>query len=631
MTADYGLRNLAAWSAQAAILISAAGLAAWVFRLRLPRFRLAYWQALLAICLMLPVVEPWRNPPDSSVEITTGPARAIAAPRAASYSLPWREALLAALALGCLGRTIWLAAGFRKLRRWRRQASVFTPVPHIDAQRAAIAPQAEFQLSASVSGPVTFGLWKPVILLPEHFCELSEDVQAAIACHELLHVRRHDWIVTLIEQAVRALLWFHPAIGWLTGQAQLAREQIVDAEVVARTGNREQYLNALLAIAGSRPVLDLAPAALFLRKRHLKNRVTLLLMEVRMSKRRIASFCAASCGLLIAAGWLALHTFPLQAAPVPQDSASSNLLHSVPPKYPEAARVKHIEGDVVIEAHIDAQGRVADAKVLSGPEELRNAALTAILQWHYSPQAMSLPAVTQVTINFTLPKDGSPEIAEDTPSLPAVTQATINFTMPKDGSPEIAEDTPSLPPGKPITVKSISVEGLTPASRDALLRQLTVHEGDSLDNDALHTLVTIVHAFDEHLAVSTNINGDNSGAIRIYLRPAQESAPPQSAAVGVSRDRIKIGSAVQQKKLLVKVTPVYPVAAKEQRIQGVVQLRAVIGKDGSVENLELLDGDPMLAAAAMDAVRQWKYETTLLNGNPVEVVTEIRVNFTLSQ
>ena len=155
------------------------------------------------------------------------------------------------------------------------------------------------------------------------------------------------------------------------------------------TGNRQQYLNALLAMAGNRPALDLAPAALFLRKRHLKNRVALLLKEVTMSKRRVISFCAASCGLLLAAGWLALHTFPLQAAPVPQEAAPSNLLHSVPPKYPEAARKKHIEGDVVLEVHIDAEGHVSDAHVLSGPEELRSAALEAVLQWHYSPQAMS--------------------------------------------------------------------------------------------------------------------------------------------------------------------------------------------------------------------------------------------------
>ena len=62
-----------------------------------------------------------------------------------------------------------------------------------------------------------------------------------------------------------------------------------------------------------------------------------------------------------------------------------------------------------------------------------------------------------------------------------------------------------------------------------------------------------------------------------------------------------------------------------------VRLRATIGKDGKVENLQVVSGDPMLAAAAIEAVRQWQYETTLLNGDPVEVVTEINVNFTLAK
>jgi protein TonB len=79
----------------------------------------------------------------------------------------------------------------------------------------------------------------------------------------------------------------------------------------------------------------------------------------------------------------------------------------------------------------------------------------------------------------------------------------------------------------------------------------------------------------------------------------------------------------------VKTTPPYPAEAKAQHIEGLVQLQAIIGKDGSVENLVLLSGPPALAGAAMEAVRQWKYQATLLNGDPVEVMTDIQVNFTL--
>jgi TonB family protein len=351
-----------------------------------------------------------------------------------------------------------------------------------------------------------------------------------------------------------------------------------------------------LAMAGNRPildVLDLAPAALFLRKRHLKNRVALLLKEVTMSKRSLISFCATSCGVLLAAGWLALHTFPLQAAPAPQEAAPSNLLHSVAPKYPEAARKKHIAGEVVLEVHIDAEGHASDAKVIGGPEELRSAALEAILQWHYNPQAMTLPTTTQVTMDFKLPQE-----KESTPTAP--------------GYPQL----------RPFTLKSIEIEDLSTSARDELLQRLPIHVGDTVDGDVMQSVAGTVRAFDEHLHAWASAD---TGVVRIVLMP-QVGGLAQSDA-----RRIRIGANVQQAKLLVKVQPVYPTEAKAQRIQGVVRLQATLDKSGKVEDLKVLDGDPLLAAAALTAVRQWQYQTTLLNGDPVGVVTEIDVNFTLAQ
>jgi TonB family protein len=581
MNAAHWLGNLAAWSVQAAALILAGAAAAWAFRLRVPRIRLAYWQALLALCLLLPAVEPWRIPADFNIDYTVAAVQPVSPHRTPARSLPWSQALLLILAAGCAARALWLGAGFVKLHRWRRDAREFSGLaPRLDALRAAVAPHAGLRLSSSLSGPVTFGLRRPIILLPARFAELPPDIQEAIVCHELLHVRRRDWIVTVAEQAVRAALWFHPAVWWLIGQAQLAREQTVDREVVALTGNRHQYLNALLAMAGNRPALDLAPATLFLRKRHLKSRVALLLKEVTMSKHNVITFCAASCGVLFAAGWLALHTFPLQAAPAPQDPDAARLLHSVPPQYPPEALEKHIEGAVVLEAHIDAEGHVSNAKVLSGPEELHGAALAAILQRHYSPAAMTLPTTTEVTIDFKLPKNGPP---------------------------------------LPFTLKSIQIEGLSDMAHDALLQRLPVHPGDTVDMDSMRSVGRVVRAFDDDLVTSTR---PAEGILRISLAPREQTAPPT---------RIRVGGNVQQAKLLVKVNPVYPPLAKSAGIEGVVRLQATLGKDGAVENLTLLEGHPLLAAAAMDAVRQWQYQTTLLNGDPVEVLTQVDINFTLAK
>jgi protein TonB len=82
---------------------------------------------------------------------------------------------------------------------------------------------------------------------------------------------------------------------------------------------------------------------------------------------------------------------------------------------------------------------------------------------------------------------------------------------------------------------------------------------------------------------------------------------------------------------LTKVNPVYPPEAKANGVSGTVVLMAVIGKDGAVKSLNAVSGPPVLAAAAMDAVRQWTYKPYLLNGNPVEVDTTITVNFNLNR
>jgi protein TonB len=92
-----------------------------------------------------------------------------------------------------------------------------------------------------------------------------------------------------------------------------------------------------------------------------------------------------------------------------------------------------------------------------------------------------------------------------------------------------------------------------------------------------------------------------------------------------------VGGNVQQAMLIRQPKPVYPPLAKQARIQGVVRLNAIIGKDGTIQNLQVATGHPLLVPAALDAVKQWVYKPTLLNGEPVEVITQIDVNFTLSQ
>jgi protein TonB len=121
------------------------------------------------------------------------------------------------------------------------------------------------------------------------------------------------------------------------------------------------------------------------------------------------------------------------------------------------------------------------------------------------------------------------------------------------------------------------------------------------------------------------------GGILGAVPTAAPPPPPPKVEVKKEVQRIKVGGNVQQANLIRKVTPVYPPLAKQARIQGTVRFTAIISRDGTIQNLQLVSGHPLLVPAAQEAVKQWVYRPTLLNGEPVEVITQIDVNFTLSQ
>jgi len=108
------------------------------------------------------------------------------------------------------------------------------------------------------------------------------------------------------------------------------------------------------------------------------------------------------------------------------------------------------------------------------------------------------------------------------------------------------------------------------------------------------------------------------------------SSTPVAVPKIATPTRVRVSSGVSTGLLIRKVPPAYPPLARQARIQGVVVLQAQISKEGNIQNLQLISGHPMLAPAAIEAVKQWKYKPYLLNGEPVEVDTQVQVNFTLA-
>lgn len=122
--------------------------------------------------------------------------------------------------------------------------------------------------------------------------------------------------------------------------------------------------------------------------------------------------------------------------------------------------------------------------------------------------------------------------------------------------------------------------------------------------------------------------GTPGGVLGSILSAAAPPPPPPPKAT--TPKRIRVGGQVEQAKIIFRPTPEYPPLAKVARIQGVVRLEAIISRDGTVQDLKVLNGHPLLVKSALEAVQRWRYQPTLLNGEPVEIITEIDVNFSLA-
>jgi len=365
-----------------------------------------------------------------------------------------------------------------------------------------------------------------------------------------------------------------------------------------------------------------------------------------MSKTRLISTLTTGLVALVLACWLATGVFPLTAQPQTVNDAAgvtvnlngSQVLHRAAVHYPVTALQRGVQGTVSVEVKLDATGNVSDAHVLSGPDELRSAVLQSVLEWHFTRDAANSTREVQVafelpTVAFELPTKGVDG------GVPGGVVGGIVGGVPggvsggvRSGPLAAYRDGGTLS-SQPLT--RIVVMGLSDQSRDGLLATLPVHEGDTLTLESLTKAENALKAFDEHLTVQT-VLGVNGAPMLLISAPGVPPPPPPPPPLpggipAIRPDRIKVGGNVQSLMIVSKVPPVYPELAKSARVSGVVHLAAVIAKDGTIQELHSLGGPALLIQSAMDAVKQWTYRPTLLNGEPVAVETTIDVNFTLNQ
>jgi TonB family protein len=198
-------------------------------------------------------------------------------------------------------------------------------------------------------------------------------------------------------------------------------------------------------------------------------------------------------------------------------------------------------------------------------------------------------------------------------------------------------------------IKDIVVDGLN-VSADQVTAKLPVHVGDTFEASTFAAVAEAVHNIDEHLRVIAQPTPDSGVILRIVAPRESETsaaltelAATRQAQIAAARAQavgqqtppphvegpITVGGRVQAAKLISQTQPVYPVIARQARISGTVALAVIITPDGHVQQISVVSGHPLLRQAALDAVKEWVYQPTLLNDQPVAVSTTVDVIFSV--
>lgn len=580
------LVNLASWSVQAALVVAAALLTLRLLRLDAPSVRYLFLRAVLAIVLLLPLVQPrvvTAVTDAASARTVTrsgtgnGTSTAVDAgrrepPSAAGWFAVTPAGVMTVLATGTSIRLIWIALGVLRLRTLRRSGDVAPADRDHEALQSLIEASATIRYVTGLEQPVTFGVKRAVILLPESLTQQPPAIQHAVLAHELWHVRRADWLWTVIEETLRAVFWFHPAVWLLLSRIQATREEVVDELTVLATGSRRAYVHALLAYA-DRPALFAATA--FARRSHLVERVTLISKEAVMSAKRVVACSAVLVGVVLSAGWYGVQAFPLEqqtvaagqqalqgpgpverrAKPVTPENPIPRRLHHVPADYPAEASAIGMRGTVTVRLVLDESGHLAETRVLG----------------------------------FAL------NVGERGRLTTTGASGSVEWKGTATGVTEV-------PPARG--------EAALRATHAAVLRAVQQWQYAAPAEGPIAFTVTVPVGAQATDAAASGTRAAPDGAV---------------LSDGVPR----VGGEIKPPIKVHHVSPVYPPDAQAARVQGVVILETRIEGDGTVSQVRVLRSVPMLDESAVEAVRQWRFTPTLLDGRPTPLIMTTTVNFTL--
>jgi TonB family protein len=316
------------------------------------------------------------------------------------------EWIVIVIMAGVSVKLLWLGVGVARLRGIIRRASADPSLePLLGDLTSTVQTSATIAITDDVESPATVGVRRPMILLPRRVLGMTPAVQRAVIAHELVHVRRRDWLHTIAEETLCALLWFHPAARLIASRLSLARETLVDQTTILLTRNRRAYAEALLAFANPQPGAattrglrrgvepHLPGVTPFIGRRHLSQRISLIAEEEVMSRSRIVASLVTALAIAAAATASAAITFPMT-------TRSSTQVYK-----PGEAKAQKIQGSVWMAVVVLDSGDVGDVQVTKSLDDkygLDQQAVKAAKQWKFKPGMRDgKPVAVEVTIEMT--------------------------------------------------------------------------------------------------------------------------------------------------------------------------------------------------------------------------------------
>jgi len=647
------IENFVRWNLQIVLLVSVATLVVGLLRIHAPVLRHAVWRAVLVVCLALPLLQPWHSTTltgslaaleGADTALAGGEGQSVAAGPATPTArvtrfmrANWPLLATTALLAGALVRLVWLALGIYRLQRIRRAGTKMGKSADCAEIEILIEAGAEIRRVDRLGQPVTFGLLSPAVLLPESFARMPAGVQRAVLAHELWHVRRRDWMWVLIEEGIRAAFWFNPAMWWVISRVQSSREEVVDELTIQLTNNRQTYLEALLAFADE-PTLF--PATPFARRRDLFHRMLLISREAVMSSRRIIASCAAMASVLLGTAFSASLTFPLQTVVAASSSAAER---QNPPRDrrpgqagPETARERELKAAIQANpANPDLYFQLATLQVNRSAPDEADGTIESLKLALPGKQGIALPIAEFYVRSGQFERAISTldDAAAANPTSADAQQVLAVFYLQK-----VSKDL-SLPPierqrnvdaGLAANERALAIRPDFPealAFRSVLLRMKAGMVAEEPARQAI-----LAEAETARLRAMELRKGTPQGEMAFSPRPGQPPPPPPPpppADLFNGQAPIRVGGNVKPPVKTRDVKPEYPAAARDAGVQGVVILEVTIGPAGDIVEGRILRGVPLLDGPALDAVRQWQFAPTQLNGIAVPVIMTVTVNFTL--